>query len=384
MRFLAFLQRDLEQIVFSDRDPHAIPAMDGAFSPNDLLDRAAAIGDPLSAVDAIVEGRDGAIYVSAGRTVWRLSGPRYSTRAPFAEFDADVGALAFHPDGRLLACTGAGLETLDATGRKTLLSQAGGAPLRCLTAVAAAPDGSILMADGSSRHGPDAWCFDLMEQNRSGRLIACEASLDHARVLLGGLQYPGGLAVGPDGGHLWFTESFAHRLCRAPITGPGIIGAPQVLIRNMPGYPSRLARAADGFWLSLFAVRTHLVEFVLKEDDFREEMMRTIPPEYWVAPALASTGDCLEPMQIGGVKALGIQKPWAPPRSYGLVARLDREGEIVASLHSRVGGRHHGITAAVETVQGLVIASKGSGRLLLAAPSSGAVTAGAAMRDEKA
>jgi hypothetical protein len=101
-------------------------------------------------------------------------------------------------------------------------------------------------------------------------------------------------------------------------------------------------------------VRTHLVEFVLREDDFRNEMMRTIPPKYWVAPALSSNDDCLEPMQFGGIKALGIQKPWAPPRSYGLVARLDASGEVMESLHSRVGGRYHGVTAAIETAQGLV------------------------------
>jgi hypothetical protein len=107
------------------------------------------------------------------------------------------------------------------------------------------------------------------------------------------------------------------------------------------------------------------VEFVLREDDFREEMMRTIPKQYWVAPALATGGDCLEPMQFGGIKALGIQKPWAPPHSYGLVARLDRNGEPVESLHSRVGGRYHGVTAAIEAAQGLVVVSKGSGRVLL-------------------
>jgi hypothetical protein len=178
------------------------------------------------------------------------------------------------------------------------------------------------------------------------------------------LNDPGGLAVAE--GQLWFTESFGHRLSRAEISTPGSIGGAQTAIRNMPGYPSRLSRGGDGgFWLSLFGVRTDLIEFVLREDDFLNEMMRTIPQAYWVAPALTSGSDCLEPLQAGGRRALGIEKPWAPPRSYGLVARLDRNGEAVASLHSRVGGRYHGITAAVETVQGLVIISKGSGRVLL-------------------
>lgn len=362
---ITYLRRDLEQIFFADRDPHAIPSMDGAFSPNERLDQATPIGAPLPGADAVAEAPDGAICVSAGRQVWRLSGPGYENRTVFAEFDVDVGALAFHPNGWLLACTAQGLAAVTPNGDKRFLSAADGGPLRCLTAVATAPDGTIFAADGSLRHPADGWCVDLMERNRLGRILACGPEFENARVLLRGLDYPGGLAVTSDGS-LWFTESFAHRLSRAAIAGPGSIGAPKTVIRNMPGYPSRLSRSADGgFRLSIFAVRTHLIEFVLREDDFREEMMRTVAPAYWIAPALATVGDCLEPMQSGGIKALGIQKPWAPPRSYGLLARLDADGEVVETLHSRVGGRFHGITAAVETAQGLVIVSKGSGRVLL-------------------
>lgn len=363
MSFLTYLRRDLEQVLFKNRDPHAIPSMDGAFSPNDRLERAAPLGEPLPGADAVTAAPDGAICVSAGNSIWRLSGTGYRDRAVLHEFDCAVGALAFHPDGRLLACTARGLVALDGTGRKTALAEAEGEALKCLTAVAVAPDGTIFVSDGSARHGANDWCIDLMERNALGRVVSCGPALDNARILLRGLNYPGGLAVAD--GRLWFTESFGHCLSRAGIAAPGAIAEPEVVIRNMPGYPSRLSSTADGFWLSLFAVRTHLVEFVLREDDFRREMMRTVPLAYWIAPALHSGRDCREPLQLGGLRALGIEKPWAPPRSYGLLARLDADGNVVETLHSRVGGKQHGITAAVETVQGVVIVSKGGGRVLL-------------------
>jgi sugar lactone lactonase YvrE len=365
MSFLTYLRRDLEQILFKDRDPHAIPSMDGAFSPNDRLDRTTPIGEPLPGADAVAEAPDGAICVSAGNKIWRFSGSGYQDRTVLAEFDCNVGALTFDAQGRLFTCTARGLALLDNAGNTTkLVTEAESVPSRCLTAIASAPDGTIFVSDGSTRHGAEDWRVDLMEGNRLGRVIACEPGLNEARVLLRGLNYPAGLAVAD--GHLWFTEGFAHRLSRAPIVAPATIGAPQIVIRNMPGYPSRLSRTRDGgFWLSLFAVRTHLVEFVLREDDFRREMMRTIPQAYWVSPALSSGSDCLEPLQVGGLRALGIEKPWAPPRSYGLLARLDSDGEVVETLHSRVGGRYHGITAAIETAQGAVVISKGSGRVLL-------------------
>jgi sugar lactone lactonase YvrE len=368
MSFLTYLRRDLEQIFFKDRDPHAIPSMDGAFGPNDRLEQAATIGEPLPGADAVAEAPDGAVYVSAGRKVWRLAGAGYSERSVFADFDSEVGALAFHPDGRLLACTERGLVASDAAGRRSVLAEAEGEALKCLTAVAVAADGTIFVSDGSALHPAADWCLDLMQHNARGRIVSCPPSLDKARVLLRGLNYPGGLAVAPDG-YLWFTESFGHCLWRARIAAPGVIGTPEMVIRNMPGYPSRLAASpGGGFWLSLFGVRTHLVEFVLREDDFRNDMVRTVPRPYWIAPIISSARDCREPLQLGGLRALGIEKPWAPPRSYGLLARLDAGGEVVETLHSRVGGKNHGITSAIETAQGVVIISKGSGRVLLHQP----------------
>ena len=113
-------------------------------------------------------------------------------------------------------------------------------------------------------------------------------------------------------------------------------------------------------------MRTRLVEFVLREKEYRRRMMSEVDPRYWVAPRLSSGKTFLEPLQGGSVKQLGILKPWAPPSSYGLVIRLDADGLPLYSLHSRADGIHHGITAAVETPRHLYLLSKGAGRLLRA------------------
>ena len=67
------------------------------------------LATPLIGADAVAEAPDGAICVSAGNKIWRLSGAGYQDRAVLAEFDSDVGALTFDPEGRLLACTARGL-----------------------------------------------------------------------------------------------------------------------------------------------------------------------------------------------------------------------------------------------------------------------------------
>jgi hypothetical protein len=61
---------------------------------------------------------------------------------------------------------------------------------------------------------------------------------------------------------------------------------------------------------------------------------------------------------------MGVMKPWAPPRSYGLVIRLGADGSPRYSLHSRADGVNHGIVAAVEFGGDLVVIAKGPGRVL--------------------
>ena len=87
-------------------------------------------------------------------------------------------------------------------------------------------------------------------------------------------------------------------------------------------------------------------------------------PAFWIAPALRSDGHYLEPVQGGGLRKHGSVKAWAPPRSYGLVIFLDDEFEPESSLHSRVGGRNHGIVAVAQRDDDLFVLSKGAGRIL--------------------
>ena len=85
---------------------------------------------------------------------------------------------------------------------------------------------------------------------------------------------------------------------------------------------------------------------------------------YWIAPALSSGHDFLEPLQGAGVKQMGVLKPWAPPRSYGLVVEIDQDGKVLRSLHSLVDGENHGVTAVQECAGHLWMVAKGRGRLL--------------------
>lgn len=361
----------IDRVLFPNRELHAIPVLDGAFSPNQRLDLARQLGEQFERPDDLALGPDGALYVSSGTAIIRCAaGDDFAQRTVFASFASPVGGLAWTADGRLIACVSKqGLVALSSAGVVVgRLENAGGEPIACPTSVTVAVDGTIYATDGSRTNPPELWLTDLM-QNRaaSGRLISCGPDLSDAQVRADKLAWPSGAVVSHDGKEVWVGESWAHRLTAFSRVG----NRQRVIVKNYAGYPGRIVRGAAGdYWMAFFGVRTQLTEFVLREREFCEAMMKTVPPELWIGPTLDGRFNYREPTQIGRIKKLGIQKPWAPPRSYGLVARLNGDGEATESLHSRVDGRVHGVTAVCVVGAQVLAASKGSNCLVVLPPST--------------
>jgi hypothetical protein len=326
------------------------PPMDGAFRPNDRLDAAAVVLET-PAPDCLAVTSHG-LVVSSEASLFSLA----RAGAPFASFDADVSALAGLPDG------GAAVGLAD--GRIVFVGgQYGGRTIaanpqvRCVTALAAAKDGTLLVANGSATNGPADWKRDLMEKNASGSVWRLEPASGAFTQVAGRLAYPNGLI--DEGDSIVVSESWRSALTRIS-AGAGGRSAP--LLENLPAYPGRLSRGRDkAIWLALFAPRSQLVEFVLSEDRYRRRMIDEIDADYWVAPCLRAGRSPLEPTQQGGVRQLGVLKPWAPNRSYGLVARLDAAYRPTMSLHSRANGRRHGVTSCLAFEGRLYFCAKGDG-----------------------
>ena len=342
---MALLRDIVDRLLHPNREVHAIPVLDGPFSSNSRLDHARPLGESIERPDDLAPGPDGALYVSSGTNILRCAGANHEERSTFATLQGPVGPLAWTLDGRLLAgVAGHGVAALSASGAVTaMLTDDGSAPLHCPTALAVADDGQVYLCNGSRANLPQDWLPDLMQRRApSGRLVTCSAALTDTRVLADKLNWPSGAAVAPGGREVLVAEAWAHRLCAHALEG----GGRRVLVKNFTGYPARLTVDPEGgYWMAFFGMRTQLIEFVLREREFCDAMMARVPRELWIGPSLEGRFDYREPTQVGRIKKLGIQKPWAPPRSYGLVARLDAQGEPVESLHSRVDGRVHGVTA---------------------------------------
>lgn len=324
-----------------------VPPLDGAFRPNTLLDAAACAAQISEPVDLAV--RQCTLLVASGNAIHAVG--KDGGTGVFSSFMAPVSALAVSGDGRVAVGLDNGALLLDG------VAVALPAEIRSITALAFSPDGSLLIANGSAGHRPSEWRIDLMEKGASGSVWIARKD-GAARKIADNLAWPNGLLA--VGGDVVVSESWRRRLIRISTQS----GALSVVVSNIPGYPGRMAPDGVGALLSVFAPVNRLIEFVLQEDDYRQAMMTEIAPEFWIAPTLASGRSFLEPLQCGGIKTMGIHKPWAPSRSYGLLVRLDSDLQPVESYHSRADGRRHGIVAAVALGETIYAASAGGDEIL--------------------
>jgi hypothetical protein len=323
---------------------------DGPLKPNELLQDAEIVARFEAPEDLASDGKD--LFVADGDTIVRLArGAEMTrtlqTRRPITAISALSGGLAVALDGAEIEIHGGAFD-----GRRFTTPN-----VASINAMAA-NDAFLIYTNGSRSRNPSQWRHDLMELGHTGSVYKLNLETEESSELASGLAYAFGAAV--DGESVITCESWRHRLVRLKGSEP-----PKALLEHLPGYPSRLAPAsAGGYWLTVFCVRTQLVELVLRESTYRRAMIKGIDPDLWISPQLFSYRSFHEPMQYSGLKQMGRVKPWAPPRSYGLVLRLDANLRPLYSVHSRAGGRFHGIVAAAELGNKLFLLSKGDRALI--------------------
>ena len=331
-----------------------VPSFDGALKPNQALERAETLFECAAPEDLATDGAN--VYLADGASLARIEGNGATT---IREFDQPITALACLPGGGIaVALNGREVRVYAEPAAANPGATFAGAGMRSINALAPAGSEALYATDGSATRDADEWAWDLMEQGRSGRALRLDLSTKDVSVLANGLRYAFGACA--MGGSALISESWRHRLIAVAPNG-----ASKVVLSHLPVYPSRLSPArGGGWWLTAFTARTQLIEFVLREPAYRKRMMAEIDPEYWIVPRLSSGKSFKEPMQGAHLKTMGVVKPWAPPRSYGLVIRLDAAGKPMFSLHSRVDGSNHGIVSAVESGDWLYMIAKGPHRVL--------------------
>lgn len=340
-----FFTRALDSFLGRGDSAITVPALDGALRPNRRLDDAAeriAIHAPAG----LAAGPDG-VLVSSGSELHLLADGAVLHRAP-AEIScvaAVAGGIAIGLDDGRISVIGGEFSGMELPARGDAC---------CPTAIVE-QDGALYVCHGSAQNPPSAWQRDLLERTASGSVWRLDLRSSAYHRIAGNLAFPAGLAVSADG--LIVAESWKHRIVLLDRASGAIR---RVLQGDLPGYPGYIGQGpGSGYALTMFAPRNQLVEFILREDQYRRRMMAEIDPRYWIAPSYRSGRSFYEPLQGGGVKQLGILKPWAPTLSFGMVALLDENCLPIDSFQSRADGMTHGITGAVVHGDALYAASRG-------------------------
>lgn len=324
-----------------------VPPLDGALRANSALDEAE-IRAPLPEVDclAVVEG---VLHASAGRALHTFEGDGWRE---LRAFDAPITCIVALESGGLAIALGSGEIVIEGGPHDGQRLNPGP---RCITALASAK-GGLFIANGSTVNAAEDWQTDLMQRRSSGEVWYLDLATGEAERRATGLGWPAGLVA--EGDSVVISEAWRHRLLKLDArTGK----VRETLYTDLPGYPGRLTAAPDGYWLAVFAPRSQLVEFVLREPAYRRSMIAEMPRPFWIAPCLRSGQSFYEPLQGGSVKQLGLMKPWAPTMSSGLCVRLDTGFQPLASLHSRANGATHGVTSVLEQDGRVWAAAKGDG-----------------------
>ncbi len=350
---MSLISKSIDRFLGRGKASIAVPVMDGALKPNTRLDQLET-KYKIDQVDNLIVCQ-GKLFASSAD---RLLCLEPTVPLEIAKFDVHISALAASEGGKIAVGLENGKVLVSNSATEAAIQSAERIEVACPTALHFLAEDKIAMTSGSTQNSPGSWRKDLMTHGASGRVSIWTPS--RLETLPSSLRWPCGISVDGEG-QLIISEAWAHRLVRVdPDTGK----VTETAVSRLPGYPGRIVSDGEGgYWLCLFAPRNQLVEFALSEREYTERMINTIDEALWISPQLRAGKDFQEALQGGGVRQMGVLKPWSPSLSYGLVVRLDADLAAIESLHSRADGHAHGTTSVALTkdndAKTLWIAAKG-------------------------
>jgi hypothetical protein len=230
--------------------------------------------------------------------------------------------VALYADGGLLVADAhKGLLLIGADGAiKVLATEAGGVPFGFADDVDVEKQGkNIYFSDASSKFGFGHHMEDILEHGANGRLLRYDPSTQQTTVLMKGLHFANGVAVGPDDAYVLVNETAEYRVLRYWLKGEKA-GTSEVFIDNLPGFPDNITfNGTNRFWLALAAPRDPLLDH-MASDVFMRKVVARLPA-------------AVQPK----------------PKRHGIALGLDLNGKIIANLQHDGPGAFSPVTSVRES-----------------------------------
>lgn len=230
----------------------------GPYAPNDRLQPLEWWAKQLVGPEAITITPDGSLLAGLrdGRIV------KLKVGSDEVEVLADTKgrplAMALHPDGRLIICDAhAGLLAMDASGKLEVLATGhAGMPFKFVDDLVITQDGAIYFTDASSRNSIEHFTEDLLEHQKTGRLLEYVPSTKELTRIADGFSFANGLALSEDESFLVLAETGSYQLWRIWLTGEHA-GRKELFTDSLPGFPDnvRWSPSRKGFWVAIGSPR---------------------------------------------------------------------------------------------------------------------------------
>jgi sugar lactone lactonase YvrE len=320
--------------------PQTPPPLAGVYEPNTRLTAAERLPAGGHAPEGVAVDAEGRIYAGLedGR-IARLQ-PDGSRPETFADTHGRPLGLDFDRAGNLIVADASrGLLSIGRDGATTVLTrEAEGRRIGCPNDLDIASDGTIYFTDASDKFPLSVYKYDILEHRPNGRFLVYDPATKQTRVLLDGLHFANGVALGPEEAFVLVVETGEYRVWRVWLKGPRA-GAKEIFIDNLPGFPDNVTfNGSDTFWLALVTPRNALLDKLLPRPFLRK-----------IVPRLPSF---LQPA----------------PERYGFVLGLDAEGRVARNLQDPSGEHYEEVSSALEHEGVLYLGSLGEdavGRLRL-------------------
>jgi len=239
--------------------------------------------------------------------------------------------LAVSSDDRVWIADGVkGLMRVERNGRLSVVSDsAAGVRFGFTDDVAvAAGGGPVYFSDASSRFRYPDFVDDILEHGAHGRLLRYDPSSGHSDVLMAGIHFANGVALGPDDAYVLVSETSSYRILRYWLKGPKA-GTHDVFASGLPGFPDNLSfNGGDRVWVAIYAPR--------------DAQLDALAAHPWLRKLVARLPAALQPK----------------PRHVGRVLCFDLDGHEIADLRDDRRQAYAPITSVEEYGPWLWLGSK--------------------------
>ncbi len=242
--------------------------------------------------------------------------------------------IEFGNDGILyVADAYRGLVAIDMEGSLKVLADKvdNGTPIKYADDLDVAKSGEVYFSDATTKFGAREYegtlngaLLDLLEHGPNGRILKYDPASGKTSSILEGYSFANGVALSNDESFLLFAETGTYSIHKLWLNGDKKDQVENI-VDNLPGFPDNINANDDGsFWFGLVSPRSPVAD-MLSDKPFLRKIIQRLPAS--IRPK---------------------------PTRYGIVVRIDGEGNVLETLQDP-SGDYALTTGAIDAPDGSVV-----------------------------